>query len=97
LRLNLDVQDTITADFCYGYLSFHPALALKLPGGVTIDLQRHWDGQQVRFVCCERGPGPHGEAWGRIFWCIAIEPADSTEVVADPGKEIQHEISKDID
>lgn len=69
----------LTTDFCYGYLEFHPSLALRLPGGVSLDLTRHWDGQQVRFVCCERGRGGEGsEPWGRMFWCIAIEPAEDS-------------------
>lgn len=70
----------VTADFCYGYLEFHPTLALRLPGGVSLDLTRHWDGQQVRFVCCERGrDGADSEPWGRTFWCVAIEPVDDDE------------------
>jgi hypothetical protein len=83
----LFIQDVVTTDFCYGYLSFHPSLALKLPGGVTIDLQSHWDGQQVRFVCCERGPGPGDQPWGRVLWCVAIEPAKPEEVTPEAASE----------
>ncbi|CAK5281650.1 unnamed protein product [Mycena citricolor] len=47
-------QDVITTDFCYGFLEFSPSLRLRLPGGLGFDLARYWDGQGVRFVCCER-------------------------------------------
>jgi hypothetical protein len=77
----------LTSDFCYGYLAFSPRLALKLPGGVSIDLQRHWDGQQVHFTCCERGPGPDGRPWGRVYWCIVVEPAGPDVAEAAPGGE----------
>lgn len=42
----------------------------------------YWDGQPVRFVCCERkrqvDGGGEGDAesdvpWGRILWCVQIE------------------------
>jgi hypothetical protein len=43
----------------------------------------YWDGQPVRFVCCERrrdgdGDSEEGDAdsdvpWGRVLWCVAIE------------------------
>lgn len=73
-------QDLITVDFCYGFLEFNPALALRLPGGVTFDLTKYWDGQPVRFVCCERklsGSGSGDDPWGRVFWCISIESTDT--------------------
>lgn len=65
----------ITTDFCYGFLEFNPTLALRIPGGLSFDLMRYWDGQPVRFVCCERkhDTGDGGEPWGTIFWCISIE------------------------
>jgi len=80
----LTSKDLITTDFCYGFINFAPSLSLQLPGGLSFDLMRYWDGQPVRFVCCERkGSGeahePEGgddEPWGRIFWCVAIEVAD---------------------
>ncbi|KAJ7668500.1 hypothetical protein DFH06DRAFT_1280375 [Mycena polygramma] len=50
----LGPQDLITTDFCYGFLEFAPSLRLRLPGGLGFDLARYWDGQGVRFVCCER-------------------------------------------
>ncbi len=42
----------------------------------------YWDGQPVRFVCCERKREGEGECegdtesdtpWGRVLWCVAIE------------------------
>ncbi|PPR04581.1 hypothetical protein CVT24_012009 [Panaeolus cyanescens] len=87
-------QDIITTDFCYGFISFAPSLALQLPGGLSFDLIKYWDGQPVRFVCCQRkGSRAAGEAstldeeedgdsddpWGRVFWCIAIEIADDDD------------------
>jgi len=52
----LGPQDVITTDFCYGFLEFAPSLRLRIPGGLGFDLAKYWDGQGVRFVCCER---PH--------------------------------------
>lgn len=42
---------------------------------------RYWNGQPVRFVCCERkqASGVRAEPWGRIFWCVTIELADDEE------------------
>jgi hypothetical protein len=74
--LSFGPQDIITTDFCYGFLEFSPALALRLPGGLSFDLAKYWDGQPVRFICCERGPGEGGAPWGRSFWCITIELAE---------------------
>ena len=82
-------QDVLTMDFCYGFLEFNPSLALRLPGGVSFDLMRYWDGQPVRFACCERKQKPENglraqgrpseDPWGRIFWCVQIELADDGE------------------
>jgi len=68
-------NDIITTDFCYGFLEFNPTIALRLPGGLSFDLMKYWDGQPVRFVCCERKKAgdSEGAPWGRIFWCVAIE------------------------
>jgi hypothetical protein len=38
----------------------------------------YWDGQPVRFVCCERKGLGEGDAesdvpWGRVLWCVAIQ------------------------
>ncbi|KDR80292.1 hypothetical protein GALMADRAFT_33591, partial [Galerina marginata CBS 339.88] len=72
-------EDLITTDFCYGFINFAPSLSLQLPGGLSFDLMKYWDGQPVRFVCCERVTDLEagGEVpWGRIFWCVAIEVVD---------------------
>ncbi|KAI0355966.1 DUF1769-domain-containing protein [Trametes cingulata] len=72
-------EDLITTDFCYDFLEFsHDGISLRLPGGISIDVMKYWDGQPVRFVCCERVPrGERGERpWGRVLWCVVIEPAD---------------------
>jgi hypothetical protein len=72
-------------DFCYGFIQFTPTLSLQLPGGISFDLMHYWDGQPVRFMCCERkrdgegdSEGEEGDAdsdvpWGRVLWCVAIE------------------------
>lgn len=79
-------QDIITTDFCYGFIEFSPSLALRLPGGLSFDLMRYWDGQPVRFVCCKRkshedtGKDGDGEPWEKIFWCIAIESYEDEDV-----------------
>ncbi|KAJ7502890.1 hypothetical protein B0H11DRAFT_1986814 [Mycena galericulata] len=54
----LGPEDIITTDFCYGFLEFAPSLRLRIPGGLGFDLARYWDGQDVRFVCCERRQVP---------------------------------------
>ena len=66
-------QDVITTDFCYDFLQFrHEGVTLRLPGGLSIDLMKYWDGQPVRFVCCERrSDGTRGP--GRSFWCVQFE------------------------
>lgn len=76
----LSPLDVVTTDFCYGFINFAPTLALQLPGGLSFDLMRYWDGQPVRFVCCERpkdGTRSKEAPWGRMFWCVAIEMVDS--------------------
>ncbi|TFK25262.1 DUF1769-domain-containing protein [Coprinopsis marcescibilis] len=82
--------DIITTDFCYGFISFCPSLSLQLPGGLSFDLMRYWDGQPVRFVCCERGQPDDAEPWGRIFWCVSIEMVDEESDESDG-------INEDID
>jgi hypothetical protein len=77
------IKDMITTDFCYGFLEFSPSLTLRLPGGLSFDLAHYWDGQPVRFVCCERkdtSPGDGGDPWGSIFWCVSIEMADDHDI-----------------
>lgn len=70
----------VTTDFCYDFLQFrHEGVTLRLPGGLNIDLMKYWDGQPVRFVCCERLPKGARTAerpWGRVLWCVVIEPAE---------------------
>jgi len=66
-------NDIITTDFCYGFITF-PELSLNIPGGISFDLTKYWDGQPVRFVCCQRAQP--GDAHERVFWCVAIERVD---------------------
>ncbi|KAF5311127.1 hypothetical protein D9619_008074 [Psilocybe cf. subviscida] len=68
-------EDVITTDFCYGFINFAPALSLQLPGGISFDLMKYWDGQPVRFVCCLRPKEgeDNTEPWGEILWCVSIE------------------------
>jgi len=88
-QVELGPRDIISADFCYGFLEFHPSLSLRLPGGLSFDLMRYWDKHPVRFVCCERkkasvaatgdtrsGEEEEEDPWGRVFWCVMIEIAD---------------------
>ena len=65
-------------------------MELRLPGGITIDMMKYWDGQRVPFVCCERlRPGEHrDEPWGRIFWCIVIEAVDEDEAPETNGEDV---------
>ncbi|KAI0346419.1 DUF1769-domain-containing protein [Trametopsis cervina] len=85
--VTLGPKDLITADFCHHFLEFgEDSIILRLPGGISIDLLRYWDGQPVRFVCAERakpGENADGTPWGRIFFCVAIEkvPEDSPEKI----------------
>jgi len=73
-------SDVFTIDFCYGFLEFKPKIVLRIPGGISFDLMHYWDGQPVRFVCCERKRPTNDqsadgqEPWGRVFWAISIEP-----------------------
>jgi len=89
-------QDVFTVDFCYGFLQFSPTLSLQLPGGISFDLMHYWDGQPVRFVCCERRRGGNGDSeskegdadsdvpWGRVLWCVAIELVPDEEPQPPP-------------
>ncbi|KAL1739192.1 hypothetical protein HDZ31DRAFT_49775 [Schizophyllum fasciatum] len=84
----LGPDTVLTCDFAYGFLSFSPTIALVLPGGLSFDLMRYWDGQPVRFVCCERASGggardangvreptddPAELPWGKVLWSVCIE------------------------
>src|SRR5258706_7316844 len=73
-------QDELTTDFCYGFLTF-PKITLSLPGGINFDLMKYWDGQPVRFVCCERNSDAAGrlEGPGRTFLCVVLEVVDDAE------------------
>ncbi|KAI9509058.1 DUF1769-domain-containing protein [Russula earlei] len=84
-KLTFGPEDILTTDFCYGFIQFTPTVSLNLPGGITFDLMQYWDGQPVRFVCCERKRDDVGDGgaegtdtdtdvpWGRVFWCVSIE------------------------
>ncbi|TEB34271.1 DUF1769-domain-containing protein [Coprinellus micaceus] len=83
-------SDLLTTDFCYGFLSFAGQSGgprLEIPGGISFDLGRYWDGQPVRFVCCERKRDQAtGDPWGDPFWCVAIElEEDTPEASEDDG------------
>ncbi|KAI0697503.1 hypothetical protein C8T65DRAFT_662100 [Cerioporus squamosus] len=83
-------EDLITTDFCYDFLTFSPdGILLKLPGGLSIEMTKYWDGQPVRFVCCERLKKEERtaeRAWGRILWCVVIEPvADGDDDLREKG------------
>ncbi|KAI0642780.1 DUF1769-domain-containing protein [Trametes meyenii] len=82
-------EDVVTTDFCYDFLQFsHSGIALRLPGGITIDVMKYWDGQPVRFVCCERARrGADERPWGRVLWCVVIEPAEGDMPVQVQEKE----------
>lgn len=82
------IQDVFTTDFCYGFIQFAPTLSLHLPGGISFDLMHYWDGQPVRFMCCERKReaesgseegGADDVPWGRVLWCVAIEHDEEEE------------------
>lgn len=64
----------ITTEFGYGFIEFSPELAVKIPGGLSFNIARYWDGQPVRFVCCERSAAEDAqEPWGRVLWCVSVE------------------------
>lgn len=81
-------EDLLTTDFCYDFLSFSPdGIMLRLPGGISVEMTKYWDGQPVRFVCCERlkkSERTAERAWGRVLWCVMIEPADE-DLVREKG------------
>ncbi|KAL6299235.1 DUF1769-domain-containing protein [Sparassis latifolia] len=78
-EVTLGPEDLIIADFCYNYVSFGPSgVGVSLPGGFSLDLTSYWDGEPVRFVCCERS-SEDGLPWGRTFWCVVFEREDEEE------------------
>lgn len=87
------MQDVITTDFCYDYLKFSPeGVTLRLPGGISIDMMKYWDGQPVRFVCCERlkkGERTAERPWGRVLWCVAIERVEDGEQVQEKEERVK--------
>jgi len=80
-------NDLITTDFCYGFLEFSPELSLRIPGGISFNLTKYWDGQPVRFVCCKRrellddqpSRNQGGDPWGQFFWCVSIQLEEQEE------------------
>ena len=76
-------SDLFTMEFCYGFLEFRPKLVIRFPGGISFDLMHYWDGQPVRFACCERKKPTNDqsaddqEPWGRIFFIISFEPYEA--------------------
>ncbi|CAG8768115.1 3228_t:CDS:2, partial [Acaulospora colombiana] len=85
-EVDFKTSDIIASDFCYGFLSF-PDIRLNLPGGISFDLLNYWDGQPVRFVCCERRKG--ADDYGRPlkgpgdpFWVVVFEAVPDDEIEA---------------
>ncbi|KAF9652660.1 DUF1769-domain-containing protein, partial [Thelephora ganbajun] len=80
-------NDLITTDFCYGFLEFSSEFALRIPGGISFNLAKYWDGQPVQFVCCKRRKLPddetsenqEGDPWGEFFWCVSIQLEEQEE------------------
>ncbi|PVF93512.1 DUF1769-domain-containing protein, partial [Serendipita vermifera] len=75
-EVDFKTTDIVASDFCYGFLSF-PDIRLNLPGGISFDLMNYWDGQPVRFVCCERrrGTDEYGRPLkgpGDPFWVVVF-------------------------
>ncbi|KAL5499194.1 hypothetical protein ACEPAH_1712 [Sanghuangporus vaninii] len=64
-------DDVLTTDFCYGFITF-PELALCLPGGISFDLAKYWDGQPVRFVCCARPKPGQSIADTKMFCAVVL-------------------------
>lgn len=58
-----------------------PEIRLNLPGGLSFDLMNYWDGQPVRFVCCERikEDGVPVKGPGKVFWCVVFEVVPDEE------------------
>ena len=70
------LQDLIVADFVHGHLDIGPShFSVQIPGGYAFDMMQYWEGQPLKFVCCERAQegDATGGKWGRVFWCVALE------------------------
>jgi len=74
--LTLGPSDVLCMDFCHGYLSFDPTLSMTLPGGFSINLEKHWGPRPVCYACCERGDG---EGPGQVIWCVAFQVVPEQE------------------
>ncbi|KAI0754327.1 hypothetical protein C8Q80DRAFT_1265979 [Daedaleopsis nitida] len=93
-------EDLLTTDFCYDFLTFSPdGIMLRLPGGISIEMTKYWDGQPVRFVCCERlkkGERTAERPWGRVIWCVVIEPADDADAVREKESSLRTRSSDSV-
>ena len=82
-----NLQDLVTTDFCYNFLTFtHDGILLKLPGSLSVEMTKYWDGRPVRFVSCIRLKVVEytaEKAWGHVSWCVDIEPARDDDLVCD--------------
>ncbi|THG98744.1 hypothetical protein EW145_g7375 [Phellinidium pouzarii] len=85
-------DDVVTTDFCYGFITF-PQLSLCLPGGMSFDLMKYWDGQPVRFVCCERPSERRSVADAHVFWCVAIERVAVRDIKANTPRGVLFALS----
>jgi len=89
--LTLGPSDIISVDFCQGYLTFDPTLALTLPVGFSINLERYWDGRPICYVCCERGDG---DGPGKVIWCVAFDLVQEDELNEAEDQEEEEEEEK---
>lgn len=95
------LQDVITSDFCYDYLSFSPTgVQLTLPAGMTFDMMKYWDGQPLYFVCCSRAAPEDtetGQPLRKVFWCVSIEVEMDKGATDDEDQSETQVQSDDID
>ncbi|KAF9787872.1 hypothetical protein BJ322DRAFT_1018585 [Thelephora terrestris] len=98
-------NDLITTDFCYGFLEFSPELALRIPGGISFNLTKYWDGQPVQFVCCKRRKLPddedsgnqEGVPWEEFFWCVSIQLGEQVEDPKCPELDVRQPPADSLD